>query len=121
MADSDLTPSARIIKKSNEIKTTKDSLGRVITYKTLKPSDQLEMVGLIGVDKAVNPITISMCSAAYRATSIDGIPLFPPESYKELIDTMDQLDDEGLSALYAAFRGPVDSPVVTKEETKKAK
>lgn len=116
--DQNLTPSAKIIKKSNEIKTTKDSLGRVIAYKSLKPSDQLEMVSLIGVDKAINPIAISMCSAAYRATSIDGIPLFSPENYQDLLNTMDQLDDEGLSALYAAFRGPVTDPIKDEKKTK---
>ncbi len=106
MTDEQLTPSAKIIKKSNEIKTVKDSVGRVIAYKTLKPSDQLEMVSLIGTEKAINPITISMCSAAYRAISIDGIPMFPPESYKDLLENMDLLGDEGLASLYEAFRGP---------------
>jgi hypothetical protein len=104
--DQNLTPSAKIIKKSNEIKTCKDSLGRVIAYKSLKPSDQLEMVSIIGTDRALNMIAISMCSASYRASAIDGIPLFSPETYQDLKDNMDTLGDEGLSALYDAFREP---------------
>lgn len=99
-----------------------DALGRVITVRKLRPSEQTKIAGmtsdLTGADELIGPqgekvmmphripLTVAAC-----VCEIDGIMIPFPKTRQELDAVYDRLDAEGLAAASAAIARLQDDTV----------
>lgn len=131
-----------MIKKSEEIEarhkkysatqTAADSLGRLISVRRLKPSQQLTIEGLasdlMGSMVIIDPSTGREIEVprnmplklAATVVEIDGNPVTFPKTRPELNALLDRLDDEGMGAVAEALSkfGVPDSVEDVEAQTK---
>lgn len=93
------TPSQQIVNAASQTTDLKDSTGRVITIKMLKPLDRLRMFEVIGAENSKNEQYVGYASLAFLVAAIDGEPVAKPSTKIQLEALMQRLDDPGLEAI----------------------
>ena len=80
-----------------------DSLGRLIKFRRIKPAARMDMLGMLGPERAAVKEVLGYATLGYCVTEIDGERRPPAMAYEHLQATVDLLDDEGLEAVGTAY------------------
>lgn len=95
-----LTASQEILERYKKTVVKTDDLGRAITVRKLKPSQQVMVMTMADTDLK-SPLNVMQIAAA--VVKIDDA-IFPfPKNQAELLSVVDVLDDEGLAAALEAI------------------
>ena len=99
----DATPSEAIVRAANKAGEVTDALGRVIRFRKLGAGHKQRWAAVMGPDLIRNEICSTQGFFAYAVTHIDGDEVLTASSYRELLLTIDRLDDEGIEAVGEAY------------------
>jgi hypothetical protein len=91
-------PSEEIIAQVNKQFTVTDAKNRVLSLKKPGPLAQFRLVEALG-KLAENKTYLGMTLPILFLSAIDGDPVIPPGSKREIEALVQQLDEEGLEAL----------------------
>jgi len=92
------TPSQQVTAKANETHEVRDSRGRRIVLKRPGVLAQYRLVEVLGAT-AENKVYMSMTMPLLFVVSIDGEPVHPPATKREIEALVQLLDDDGLAAV----------------------
>lgn len=98
------TPSEQIIAEANKTYSVTDELGRVITFRKLKMSDQRRVLKAISNETAQKEQLFGLIMLAACVTSIDGDEIRFPTSELQFDALIDRLENEGFTALGKAMQ-----------------
>lgn len=96
------TPTQEVVKASNETATCKDSRGRTIKFRRLKPSIKQRLFKIAGPENSKNEAWMAGASTAVVIVDIDGEPQ-TVNNEREIEVLLDVLDDEGFVAVNLAY------------------
>lgn len=94
------TPSAEVVAKATAEVTVTDARGRVITLKKPGVLAQFRLVEALG-ESAKNQVYMGMVMPLIYVAAIDGDPVFQPSKKSEVEALIQQLDEDGLTAVMA--------------------
>jgi hypothetical protein len=112
------TPSEEFINRYSRVEREADTVGRLISVRKLKVSQQTRIIGMTpelegetevtitgadGVEKKVHISRRGLMLAAAAVCEIDGIPIPFAKNRYELDAIADRLDEEGLRAAMTAY------------------
>jgi hypothetical protein len=109
------TPTQQFVADANGIVRTKDERGRSIGVKKLSPLDRMRLFKALGGQLSANEVYMGYAALAASVTEIDGEPVAPPITERQLEAMVSRLGDEGLNAVGAAVKsyfGVVDEDEV---------
>jgi hypothetical protein len=92
------TPTEKMVRESNPVRTVVDDLGRTIRYKNLTILERARLARVLG-EHASNPIYFGMLATCAAVIDIDG-DAGPPKTKLSFLETrLEWLKDEGWTAL----------------------
>jgi hypothetical protein len=94
-----MTPSATIVAKATEARSTVDSLGRRLTLRSLTALDKLRIFKAAGPELALNQPWLAMAILASSVTAIDDIPMPQPSTETQIEALVGRLGDSGIEAI----------------------
>jgi hypothetical protein len=97
------TPSVEVIAKATAEVTVTDARGRVITLKKPGVLAQFRLVEALG-DSAKNDVYMGMVAPLIFVSAIDGDPVYQPSKKSEVEALIQQLDEDGLTAVMEKAR-----------------
>ena len=97
------TPSAEVVAKATSEVTVTDARGRVITLKKPGVLAQFRLVEALG-DSAKNDVYMGMVAPLIFVSAIDGDPVYQPSKKSEVEALIQQLDEDGLTAVMEKAR-----------------
>ena len=81
-----------------------DPLGRHLKVKFLGTLDRMRMSRILGGELAKNEVYVGYATLASAVIEIDGDPVPPPVTVRELEFLVDRLGDEGLNAVGEVYQ-----------------
>lgn len=97
------TPSSEVVAKATAEVTVTDARGRVITLKKPGVLAQYRLVEALG-DSAKNDVYMGMVAPLIFVSAIDGDPVYQPSKKSEVEALIQQLDEDGLTAVMEKAR-----------------
>lgn len=95
----------------------KDSRGRVLTLRgELTLLQDMDLIGLVGGNKAANDMYMTTLRVAARVADIDGVPVRLPTSEPLMRLMLQQVDNEGLVAVMRHLMPPDEAEGAITEE-----
>jgi hypothetical protein len=102
------TPTQKMVRESNPIRTVVDSMGRTIRYKNLSILERARLARVLSED-ARNPIYFNMLATAACIIDIDGDPGPPKTTVNFLEGRLGWLGDDGWDAMIKDDRERVEA------------
>lgn len=93
-----VTATDDIVARANREVEVKDARGRTITLKRPGVLAQYRMIEMLG-DTSKNEVYVAMCAPLLFIRGIDGVPQANPQTKIQLEALIQQLDDDGVSAV----------------------
>ncbi len=94
-----MSPSEQIISAAAEVRAIVDCNGRTLSIRRLRALDTLRLFKAAGPALAENQPWMSMASLAMSLTEIDGVPVPPPSSERQIEAIIERLGDAGVNAI----------------------
>ena len=111
------TPTAKMVRESNPVRTVVDELGRTIHYKNLTILERARLARVLA-EHSSNAIYFGMLATAAAVIDIDGEP-GPPKTKTSFLEArLEWLKDEGWAALIKDDRERADDEESDEELSK---
>lgn len=110
--DAALSPSAQLVKSALQEETVTDEKGRKILLRKPGPLAQYRLVLAVGAEAAANQTYMQMINPLIYVASIDGDPVHPPATLREVEALIQRLDDDGLGAVMGWYMANVLAPTM---------
>lgn len=96
------TPSQQLVRQGNDPHEVTDARGRVIVLKRPSTLSRLRFIEALG-ESSTNRLWVGTVSPLMYVSSIDGTPVSPPISKREIEALYTRLDEDGLEAVSAGL------------------
>lgn len=97
------TPSENIARTANPLREITDALGRKLVAKRPGALDKMRLFKVIGGENSQNQMYMGYAMLAISTVSIDGDPIDPCTSVRDVEGLVQRLGDEGIEAIGEAF------------------